>query len=494
MKQWLTTRLQDIPIGRKLTIVIVTINIIVLLSSTLIQMGFIFYNERNFLQTRLLLTADVVAYQMIASLEFADPVSANQILSSLRVYPSVDSACIYDINGKVFSSFVLHLLKENSNNNSAVCPSLPKTLPKFEWKYLKLFADITSERKKIGTLYLEYNLRPLYESMSRVLFFNLVITACAFLLSYFISSYLQQLILEPVRSLANITRKFARTHDYSLRARKYAGDELGELVDDFNMMVEELEKHEARFKKVIEELSDTNVELERFAYICSHDLQEPLRMVSNYTQLLAKQYQDVLSGDALEYMEFIIDGAVRMRELINDILSYSRIGYAPGPIASVNIQEVVDNVLKNLALVIKEKNALITSDPLPVILGYGVLIMQIFQNLLSNALKFSKNKQAKVHIGVRRITGAWEFSVQDNGIGISPQYHEKIFEIFKRLNRREEYEGTGIGLSICKKAVEYHGGHIWISSVLGQGCTFFFTIPDYNPDIVLTNKKGETNI
>lgn len=460
--------------------IILTINILVLIFSITLQMGFIFYNERNFLQKRLLLTAKVVSLQTIASIEFLDPIAAKENLLTLQILTEIQKACIYDITGTVFAFFSTIQTDNITIDSPLICPSIYKRNTMYQFDKLYIYTDIISDNNKIGTLYFEYDLTSLYESLRNILYFNLIITLLGLLLSYFISSYLQRLISKPIISLGEITRNFTRTHNYNLRAIQHDNDELGELVNDFNNMIEEMEKHEIKLNKVIKDLRNSNEELERFAYICSHDLQEPLRMISNYTQLLSQQYDAVLDENAEEYMGYITGGAARMRDLINDILTYSRIGYTSDNITLINIQDIIDNMLKTMASSIKERNAIITVDPMPVIHGYKVLITQVFQNLLVNALKFCKDRQPIIHIGCKRISQGWEFSVQDNGIGINQLYYNKIFEIFKRLNRSEEYEGTGIGLSICKKAVEYHGGNIWVSSIVGEGSTFFFTIPDHN--------------
>ncbi len=490
MKARVISTLKDLSIGKKLLTIILTTNIIALFSASIIQILFIFYNERDFLEKRLRLTADIVALQTAVSLEFADPISARENLMSLRVYPAISIACIYDNSGNIFAAVSL-LTRQEIGEDKLLCPLAGHYNTRLVWDMLYIHTDIMSGTHKVGTLYLEYDLFPLYQNMLRIVTVTLVIFLCSLLFSYIIASSLQRLISQPIISLAQATHQFTQTHDYTLRAVKYGEDELGWLADSFNVMIKELEKHELQLERVIKELSDSNVELERFAYICSHDLQEPLRMISNYTQLLSREYQDRLGDDAKDYMDFIIDGAGRMRHLINDILAYSRIGYNPGPISSVNVNEIVHNVLKNLEFAIQQKDAVITMDRLPVMEGYKTLMTQVFQNLISNALKFGTGKQPKVHIGARPIVHGWEFSVQDNGIGLNMQYRDKIFEIFKRLNRQEDYEGTGIGLAICKKAVEYHGGRIWVVSEPGKGSTFLFTIPDVKPSLFI--KRGKTN-
>ncbi len=224
-----------------------------------------------------------------------------------------------------------------------------------------------------------------------------------------------------------------------------------------------------------EDLVRSNRELEQFAYVASHDLQEPLRMVSSFTQLLSQRYKDKLDSDANEFIKYAVDGAMRMQTLINDLLEYSRVetrGNNPEPI---DMKTILVHTMTNLSMRIKEKSALITNDELPVVFADERQMLQLFQNLITNALKFCNNSP-QVHISSKEEPDHFIFSVRDNGIGIEPQYFEKIFQIFQRLHGRDEYGGNGIGLAICRRIVERHGGKIWLESKPGKGTVFYFTI------------------
>jgi signal transduction histidine kinase len=228
-----------------------------------------------------------------------------------------------------------------------------------------------------------------------------------------------------------------------------------------------------------QELTRSNVELEQFAYVASHDLQEPLRMVRSYLQLLERRYKGRLDENADEFIHFAVDGATRMQGLINDLLEYSRVGTHGKPFESTDCNVVLEKALMNLQIAIEEADAEITHDDLPTVMGDQVQLAQLLQNLIGNSIKFrQEHTQSQIHVGIGRRDGEWLFSVEDNGIGIDSQYFERVFQIFQRLHSSEEYEGTGIGLAVCKKIVERHGGRIWVESEPGQGSTFYFTVPD----------------
>ena len=239
-------------------------------------------------------------------------------------------------------------------------------------------------------------------------------------------------------------------------------------------------KHtEEALRRTIADLARSNKELEQFAYVSSHDLQEPLRMVSAFVGLLRDEYRDRLDAKADEYIGYAMEGAVRMQTLIKDLLAYSRIGVHAKEMGVTDTRESVANALSNLKAAIEESNARITLDSLPVVTADGLQLTQVFQNLIGNAIKYRRVQvEPEIQVRAERKAGEWQFSVRDNGIGIDPRYAGKLFKVFQRLHTREQYEGTGIGLAICKKIVEGHGGRIWFESELGQGSTFCFTIPD----------------
>ncbi len=240
------------------------------------------------------------------------------------------------------------------------------------------------------------------------------------------------------------------------------------------------ENAEEAMRKFSLDLARSNAELERFAYVASHDLQEPLRMVSSYTQLLSKRYKGKLDSNADEFINYAVDGASRMQKLINDLLALSRVGTQAKPSEPVDTAVTLARVLSDMQTTIETAHAVIIKpDHLPTVMADGTQVHQLFQNLIGNALKFKGEATPRVEITVEPVEDGtfWQFSFRDNGIGIEPQYFERIFIIFQRLHSKESYPGTGIGLAICKKIVERHGGKLWVDSKVGAGTTFFFTLP-----------------
>jgi PAS domain S-box-containing protein len=251
-----------------------------------------------------------------------------------------------------------------------------------------------------------------------------------------------------------------------------------------------------RLRRASEDLQRSNRDLEQFAYVASHDLQEPLRMVASYTQLLERRYREQLDDDAREFIDYAVDGANRMQTLINDLLQYSRVGTRGNPFEPTDMNEVMADIRVRLGVAIEESGAMLTHDELPTVPADRQQIAQVFQNLVANAIKFKGQEQPRIHVSADKEKTNWRFSVTDNGIGIEPEYKDRIFIIFQRLHSRREYAGTGIGLAVCKKIVERHGGQIRVESQPGKGCVFSFTLPfrqkqDDERDIPVDQESGE---
>lgn len=301
-------------------------------------------------------------------------------------------------------------------------------------------------------------------------------------------------ITRPLLRLVVETEKIGRGNlDYQVG--HFGQDEIGELDRSFGRMVAQLKetlisrdeltaevavrkRTEKRLKSTLAALGRSNKELEQFAYVASHDLQEPLRMVASYTQLLAERYEEHLDEKAKKYIHYAVDGAVRMQRLIQDLLAFSKVAMRGGNFEKVDINRVFDNAVNNLEVSIREAHAVLTKENLPEVTADPLQLTQVLQNLIANAIKFCNADPPRVHVSVQQEdNGDWVFGVKDNGIGIASQYRDKIFVIFQRLHTREEYPGTGIGLALCKRIIERHGGRIWFESEPGLGSTFFFSVP-----------------
>lgn len=241
--------------------------------------------------------------------------------------------------------------------------------------------------------------------------------------------------------------------------------------------ITEKKQAEAQLAQRAEELARSNAELEQFAYIASHDLQEPLRMVSSYCQLLQRRYCDKLGQDANDFIEYAVDGAKRMQTLINDLLEYSRVGTRGAPLEATDCSKALERALSNLRLSIQDTDAKIHKTRLPKAMADETQLVQLFQNIIGNAIKFHGEDEPDIYINSKSRNGDWVFSVKDNGIGMDGSFLDRIFVIFQRLHTHKEYPGTGIGLALCKKIVERHGGSIWVDSEKGKGSTFYFSLP-----------------
>ena len=249
------------------------------------------------------------------------------------------------------------------------------------------------------------------------------------------------------------------------------------LIDKLDNSLSELDRAKKDLEQKAQELARSNDDLKEFAYAISHDLKEPLRVIDGFVKLLAKRYKGRLASDADNFIEYTVDGVKRMQLMIKDLLEYSLVGAKVKDLESTDSALVIEQALLNLQTAVEESGAEVTYDPLPKVMADASQLTRLFQNLIGNAIKFRGKEALKIHISSEQRDNEWIFSVRDNGIGIDRDHFGRIFVIFQRLHTREEYDGTGIGLAICKKIVERHGGRIWVESETGKGSTFYFTIP-----------------
>lgn len=491
---------KDISIKRKLTVIIITTSTAALFLAGTASFIYELVTFPKNLSQHLVSLADVVGNTSAAAILFNDNKTATETLSALQATPNIVMAQVYRKDGTVLANYVR---KDEQTARLAVAKGFSGE--NFMPGYVDVFRPISVGAEQVGGIGLRSDLR---EREARLWAYGqtgLIVLCLSLLAALGVAAVLQRVISLPILNLARIVRDISEQHDYSKRAVKDTGDEIGSLVDSFNNMLTQIEARDSALiqvqgdleqrvrdlqREVAErqraekglaektvELQRSNAELEQFAYVASHDLQEPLRMVSSYTQLLAKRYRPKLDDSALEFIDFAVDGVKRMQTLIQDLLQFSRVGTRGKQFAPVNCEAVLQTVLLNLAGRIRESGAVIRQDALLLVQGDEGQLIQLFQNLLGNALKYRSEKTPEIYVSCQPQVDSLLFSVKDNGIGIDPQFSERIFVLFQRLHGKGEYEGTGIGLAICKKIVERHGGKIWVESETGQGANFKFTLP-----------------
>lgn len=342
-----------------------------------------------------------------------------------------------------------------------------------------------------------------WQRLTVLIIAGLVVAAVVVGISLWVA--LRRWVLTPVDELARASRAVS-SGDLSQVVHVDGPGELEQLADDVEHMRrglvaqlaelrasrEEIAEAHERLTEQAEELRRSNRDLEQFAYVASHDLQEPLRKVASFTQLLQKRYGGQLDERADQYIDFAVDGAKRMQRLIQDLLGFSRVGRVGGEVVDVDLAAALARAQDQLSDRVDQAGAVVTHDELPVVRGEEPLLVQLFQNLLGNSVKFGHPDRApRVHVSARRVADSWELECRDNGIGIDPQYAERVFVIFQRLHAKDVYEGTGIGLALCKKIVEFHGGRIWIPETSGDGTSIRWTLPAAQDDIPGDGDEGQ---
>ena len=513
---------RNITIKQKL----VAITMLTCLSTLLlVGTGYIIWeweDVHNRIASRVTTYAELIAENCKASLVFDVEQDAAEVLKALSVEPSIVFGCIYTSEGKVFATYS----PVNSEKQSA---QLQEEGQRFNDGYLTVFRNIYLDGDIIGSVCIKSDLQPMYAIVKTNVLIIFGVLAFAGFAAYFVSSRLQKIISKPILNLAEVAKSVSDKKDYSARAEGHSNDEIGFLIHTFNEMLEQIqrrdselvkakddleervklrtrdltaaneqlknevverEKVEAKQTQLLETIEKTNEELKDFAYIISHDLKAPLRGISTLTEWITKDYADKLDEDGKEQMELLSSRVNRMHNLIEGVLQYSRVGRVEEQNEQVNLNELIADVID---MVSPPENISITiENELPVVYCDQTRIMQVFQNLLSNAIKYMDKPDGQISVGCKDDADSWVFYVKDNGPGIEEKYFKKIFQIFQTLSARDDFESTGVGLTVTKKIVELYGGKIWVESKPGDGSTFFFSI--LKKSMGARNEKYEANI
>jgi len=467
------------PIRRKLRVMFtLTTGVALLLAGLAIVAAdtWLFY---NFLKRDLVTFASVIGDNASGALAFDDVAAGTQTLDALRARTHVQTACLYRKDGTQLTNYV-------RPGYDGVCPPAAGEQIQNANSALIVSHQIYVKDGHVGALALQYDLGEIPDRIQ--LYGGTVLAALivSSLMALGLSSRLRNLIAEPILGLARMANSVSESKNYAIRTTKTSDDEVGVMADALNEMLDGIQSRDSELRDALKRLSQVNAELERsnqdlerFAFIASHDLQEPLRMITTYSQLLVAEYPPDAKGNGREaqYVGHIVAGNRRMRELLSDLLAYTEmVGTTEQPTEPVDLNAVLQYVQETLSARMAETQAVVTVGALPVLNAHASRMNSLFLNLVGNALKYGGEHKPRVHVSTESVRDLFRFSVTDNGIGIAPEDQKRIFEPFKRLHGRE-IPGTGIGLAICQRIVEHYGGRIWVESELGAGSAFYFTLP-----------------
>ncbi|HKB56023.1 MAG TPA: ATP-binding protein [Lacunisphaera sp.] len=471
-------RLKHMPIRRKLMLIILLTSGVVML---LMRGAFFTYEYLTFRSAtvrQLSILGEILAANSTAALAFENPEDAKEILSALQAERHVVAAALYDRKGRLFSHYPEIL-------PAMIVPSAPGPDGyRFGESHLAGFQPVMQKDRRLGTLYLEFDTGAvMQEWLWGSLQIALAVMVVVLLVAYGLSRALQKQISGPILALADTARAVSERRDYSVRAPKFGDDELGLLTDAFNQMLTEIQMlHQDLERRVVErtaQLETANKELEAFSYSVSHDLRAPLRHVDGFAGLLVKADGSVISERGRGYLTHIADSAKQMGRLIDDLLVFSRMARSEMNIGQVDLQKLVEETIQILQLETQQRNIRWTKGSLPVVPGDRAMLRQVFVNLLANAVKYTGPRDpAEIEIGCQDdANGEAIIFVRDNGVGFEMEYAHKLFGVFQRLHRAEDFEGTGIGLANVRRIVTRHGGRTWAEGKPDAGATFYFSLP-----------------
>jgi light-regulated signal transduction histidine kinase (bacteriophytochrome) len=404
----------------------------------------------------------------------------------LQAEPRIIAARIYRANGQPFVTYRRPAFTDDFLWPARLAPSSDGY--RFEAEQLVLTRRIVGNEQTLGTVYILADLQEIQQRLVRYLGIASGVGLASFAVSLLISTWLQRRISRPLLSLAQTARMVSAEKNYTARVIANSGDEVGLLVAAFNDMLTQIQWRDAALQQAHDELEQrvvertaqleaANHELEAFSYSISHDLRAPLRAINGFARILLEEYAPYLSAEAQEYLQLTRDNAQFMGQLIDDLLAFSRLSRQPLSRQALNPADLVQQVFNTLCPAVDERHVDFTLGELPPCQADPTLLKQVFVNLLSNALKFTSQRQmAVITVGCQTMPGEPVYFIQDNGVGFHMAYADKLFGVFQRLHRAEEYEGTGVGLAIVQRIIHRHGGRIWAEAAVNQGATFYFTL------------------
>jgi signal transduction histidine kinase len=474
--------LQNLPIKRKLTVVIMLTSLTAIL---LACAGFATYELVTFRRAMvndLTTLADVIGATSTAALTFADTKTAAEFLAALKTKPRIVTACFYTKHGDFFVGYA-------RGGSAAECPAAPSENGyRFEQGHLVLYHTVVEKSARIGTLYLKSDLEEMKARSRLYAWIVGVVLAISVAGAFVLTEVLQWRISAPVLALANTAKMVSERQDYTVRAQVQTRDELGLLAEAFNAMLTQIQQRDIALLKMNEELEQrvqertaelraANRELEAFSYSVSHDLRAPLRAITGFSSILLEDYAPQLPDEAQRYLHIVGNSAQQMGQLIDDLLTFSRLGRMELRKQPVAPADLVRQVLEDLQAERAGRQVEIKLGDLPPCRAEPTLLKQVFVNLLGNALKYTRRQEAAhIEVGYLEKGGERVYFVKDNGAGFDMQYANKLFGVFQRLHRAEEYEGTGVGLAIVQRIIHRHGGRVWAEAAVDQGATFYFTL------------------
>jgi signal transduction histidine kinase len=496
--------MHDWPIARRLTAMVVLVSGIVLLLTSAAFAGYQYWSFRTSARDRLAVRAQIIAANSTASLAFSDEESAREILSGLRADPHVVSAALFDADGRPFATF-------QREGSEATMPSTPGSDGyRFEGGLLVGYEPVAqTSDARLGTLYIASDLSALYDSFLLSGLIGMIVFAVSLLAAYGLSLVFQRTISRPILELAETASAFSGGRDYSVRAPRVAGGELGELTDALNHMLahieeqdrqlrlskDELEAHATELEQRVAErtqdlehinealehkaasLSVANAELDAFAYSVSHDLRAPLRSIDGFSQVVLEDYADKLDADGQDALKRVRAASQRMGSLIDNLLRLARISRVEMRTETVDLSGMAERIAAELQRTAPERDVEFVIEPDLKARGDARLLEVAVENLLNNSWKYtSKRDRARIELRTTRTNGKRTFVVRDNGAGFDMAYADKLFGEFKRLHSDSEFEGTGVGLATVRRIITRHGGAIWAEGAVDEGATFYFTL------------------